>query len=78
MIHYLFQGDTAMANYRNITKLSRPGTSNTLSYVVNIYRDGEFRLAYQFKGWSGTAMQEEIVMLKRRFPDYRGWKVEQG
>jgi hypothetical protein len=65
-----------MSKYRNITKLSSPGSSSSLDYVVNIYKDGNFRLAYRYKGWSGTAVEEEIKFLKARFPDYQGWKIE--
>lgn len=66
-----------MSKYRNITKLAKPGTSTTLSYVVNIYRNGDFRFAYCYNGWSCHDMHDEVRLLRRRFPDYKGWKVEQ-
>lgn len=67
-----------MAKYRNITKLSKPGLSTPRAIAVNLYRDGTFRLAYKYEGWETDAVQEEIKLLKNRFPDYKGWKVEKG
>lgn len=60
----------------NIEKLSSPGTSTMLDYVVNVYKDGTFKVAYRYKGWSGAMVEDEVKLLKSRFPDYRGWKIE--
>lgn len=59
-----------------IEKLSSPGTSKALDYVVNVYKDGSFKVAYRYNGWSGDAVETEVKFLKSRFPDYRGWKIE--
>jgi hypothetical protein len=59
-----------------IQKLSSPGTSKMLDYVVNVYKDGVFKVAYRYEGWSGTAVEDEVRMLRSRFPDYNGWKIE--
>lgn len=58
-----------------IQKLSTPGTSKMLDYVVNLYKDGNFKLAYRYRGWSGSAVEDEIKLLKTRFPDYKGWEI---
>lgn len=63
-------------SYTSVYKLSSPGTSKNLDYVVNIYKDGHFKLAYRYKGWSGPSVEDEVKLLQSRFPDYKGWRIE--
>lgn len=60
----------------NIEKLSSPGSSKMLDYVVNIYLNGEFKVAYRYCGWSGTAVQDEVKILRSRFPTSKGYTIE--
>lgn len=63
-------------SYRNVTKLGTPGTSTLLEYVVNIYQNDKFKLAYRYEGWSRNAVSDEVRLLENRFPSERGWKIE--
>lgn len=59
-----------------IQKLSSPGSSKTLDHVVNVYKNGNFRFAFRYQGWPEEAVEDEVKILKNRFPDYNGWKIE--
>ena len=61
---------------RTIQKLSSPGTSTALDYIVNIYKNGKFRFAYRYQGWSSGEVENEVKILRNRFPDYNGWRIE--
>ena len=64
-----------MGNMSNVTKLTVPGTSKMLDYVVNIYQNDVFKFAYRYQGWSGTAVHDEVKLLRRRFPDHKGYSI---
>lgn len=60
----------------NIEKQSSPGKSQMLDYVVNIYKDGKFKVAYRYPGWSGTDVEDEVKTLRGRYPQSRGWSID--
>lgn len=60
----------------NIQKLSSPGTSKSMDYIVNLYKDGTFRVAYRYKGWTEDAVKNEIKIIETRYPDYNGYTIE--
>ena len=62
-----------MNSYRTVTKQATPGTSKD---VVNIYHNGNFKIAYRFKEWSEEAITKELVLLRIRFPDTNGYLIK--
>ena len=62
-----------MNSYRTVTKQASPGTSKD---VVNIYHNGNFKIAYRFKEWSEEAITKELVLLRIRFPDTNGYLIK--
>lgn len=63
-----------MANsLRTVTKLSAPGSSKELDYVVNIYHNGKFKFAYRYKDWTKEAVINEVRLLSIRFSDSNGF-----
>lgn len=50
-----------------VTKLSVPGSSKELDYIVNIYHKGKFKFAYRYKDWTKEAVSKEVDLLKIRF-----------
>ena len=58
---------------RTVTKLASPGSSKTLDYVVNIYRNGKFKFAYRYRDWTEEAVINEINLLRVRFSDSDGY-----
>lgn len=65
-----------MSSMNNVTKLKSPGTSTMLDYVVNIYQNGKFKVAYRYEGWSGTAVHDEVKWLRQRFPSDKGYSLD--
>jgi hypothetical protein len=48
-----------------------------LEYVVNVYRNNEFVVAYRYTGYSGNAMMEEVKELRiRKYPISEGYSIE--
>lgn len=63
-----------MANsFRTVTKLSAPGSSKELDYVVNIYHNGKFKFAYRYRDWTEEAVLNEVRLLSIRFSDSNGF-----
>ena len=50
-----------MNSYRTVTKQASPGSSKD---VVNIYHNGEFKIAYRYRDWSEEAVAKELDLLK--------------
>jgi len=63
-------------SYRNVTKLKTPGSSSEHTKVVNIYQYGNFKLAYSYRDWTGTAVSQEVLLLENRFPSNKGWTID--
>ena len=63
-------------SFRNVTKLKTPGSSSEHVKVVNIYQDGNFKLAYSYRDWTGTAISKEVELLENRFPSNKGWTID--
>jgi hypothetical protein len=61
--------------YQNVLKMSSPGTSKEPDYVVNIYKNGNFMMAYRYRNWNINDVENEVKLLKIRFPEYKGWNV---
>lgn len=54
-----------------------PRQSTMLDYAVNVYKDGVFQICHRFKGWSGTAVHEEVRFMKQnQYPVSEGWTLE--
>ena len=54
-----------------------PGVSSMLDYAVNVYQDDEFVVCLRYEGYSGAAMQEEILDLRRlRYKPSEGYVLE--
>ena len=53
-----------MNSYRTVTKQASPGTSKELDYIVNIYHNSKFKVAYRYKDWTGDAVSREIELLE--------------
>lgn len=54
-----------------------PGVSSMLDYAVNVYKDDEFVICLRYEGYSGTAMQEEILDLRRlQYKPSEGYVLE--
>jgi hypothetical protein len=64
-----------MNSYRTVTKQASPGSSKD---VVNIYRNGKFKIAYRYKDWSEEAVVKELDFLRIRFSDSSGYLIEIG
>lgn len=66
-----------MANsLRTVTKLSAPGSSKELDYVVNIYHNGKFKFAYRYRDWTKEAVSNEVRLLSIRFSDSNGFLLK--
>ena len=66
-----------MANsLRTVTKLSAPGSSKELDYVVNIYHNGKFKFAYRYRDWTEEAVIDEVKLLNIRFSDGNGYLIK--
>lgn len=67
-----------MPNMHNVTKLSSPRASSDtgLAYVVNIYKNGKFKFAYRYEGWTGAAVHNEVKFLRQRFSSHDGYSIE--
>jgi hypothetical protein len=65
-----------MNSYRTVTKQASPGTSKELDYIVSIYHNSKFKVAYRYKDWTGDAVSKEIELLEIRFPSSNGWKID--
>ena len=65
-----------MNSYRTVTKLKTPGSSSEHTKVVNIYQNGNFKLAYSYRDWTGTAVSQEVQLLETRFPSDKGWTID--
>lgn len=66
-----------MANsLRTVTKLSAPGSSKELDYVVNIYHNGKFKFAYRYRDWTEEAVLNEVRLLSIRFSDSNGFMLK--
>jgi hypothetical protein len=65
-----------MNSYRTVTKQASPGSSKELDYVVNIYHNGKFKLAYRFRDWSKEAVVDEVKLLGIRFSDSNGYLIK--
>ena len=64
-----------MNSYRTVTKQASPGSSKD---VVNIYHNGEFKIAYRYRDWSEEAVSKELDFLKIRFSDNNGYLIKIG
>ena len=64
-----------MNSYRTVTKQASPGSSKD---VVNIYHNGEFKIAYRYRDWSEEAVSKELDFLKIRFSDTNGYLIKIG
>jgi hypothetical protein len=64
-----------MNSYRTVTKQASPGSSKD---VVNIYHNGEFKIAYRYRDWSEEAVSKELDLLKIRFSDTNGYLIKIG
>ena len=64
-----------MNSYRTVTKQASPGSSKD---VVNIYHNGEFKIAYRYRDWSEEAVTKELDLLKIRFSDTNGYLIKIG
>lgn len=59
----------------NVPTKAEPFSS--MEYVVNVYKDGEFVLAYRYTGYSGNAMMEEVKYLREsKYPIAEGYTLE--
>jgi hypothetical protein len=58
---------------RTVTKLSAPGSSKELDYVVNIYHNGKFKFAYRYRDWTEEAVLDEVRLLSIRFSNSNGF-----
>ena len=65
-----------MNSYRTVTKQASPGSSKELDYIVNIYHNSKFKVAYRYKDWTGDAVSKEIELLEIRFPSSAGWLID--
>ena len=61
---------------RTVTKLSAPGSSKKLDYVVNIYHNGKFKFAYRYRDWTEEAVLKELDLLRIRFSDSNGFMLK--
>lgn len=48
-----------------IQEYNAPRQSTTLDYSVNVYKFGNFIKCLRYEGYSGMAMMDEVVDLKR-------------
>lgn len=67
-----------MVSYKSIKKVAAPGISNSNEHAINIYKDEKFVVSYRYPNWTKEAVNEELYILRSRFPDYRGFTVEIG
>ncbi len=62
-------------SYKNILKMSVPGESQGNTYVINVYRHGEFKMAYKYVDWTEDAVNREVSLLENRFSSASGFSV---
>jgi len=65
-----------MITRKTIKKSSSPSVSNSNRYAINLYKNDKFLVAYLYEGWDINSVNTEVSILKNRFPDYRGFRVE--
>lgn len=65
-----------MITRKTIKKSSSPSVSNSNRYAINLYKNDKFLVAYLYEGWDIDNVNTEVSILKNRFPDYRGFRVE--
>lgn len=65
-----------MLSRKTIRKSPSPSFSNETRYAINLYKNDKFLVAYIYEGWDINSVNTEVSILKNRFPDYRGFRVE--
>ena len=65
-----------MITRKTIKKSASFGISNSKRYAVNLYKNDKFLVSYLYEGWDLDSVNKELSILKNRFPDYRGFRVE--
>jgi len=64
-----------MAEMISHTTRQENASDSVLHYWVEIYKDGQFYEHIEFKGYSGTAVHEEVRELRHYYRASNGYEV---